>query len=582
MKRIFPLVVILLMCYSITYSQHFQNFDFEVVDHENPLPKEWYIVEEKGCQFSVDTIAFSGKKSFLLIPDTTQSLCSATIINDLDKSLFKNSKKIKLIARVKSTGVNSTLSLIVKQLSESGQEIVKPPLFENFRTSKKVAWETLEYEREIDIATEHLAFGIKAFLKDSLWLDAFEIHIDGSKIVDSKPLKIHTPRASQLHWLNRNSFAIDSLDMNKFNFLDEDLGNTNIIALGEVTHGSSQVYNLKSLIIRYLVEKKNFSFLAMEMDMAEAEILNKYVLEGEGDPRALLLQTSYWPWQTEEFLRLLKWLNLFNSMHDKKIQITGFDLPISGLALDSIRVFASKHDQTLFKKTNFLKELRPHDSPEKIAAFIAEAEDISAYMSLKKDELINSSSFSEYDRVDYKLRSLKQAANFFSLQSTGKDYLYRDQCMAENISWLAKKNPSSRIVIWAHNAHISKGDYGVSMGKRLNEMHSFYSIGFSLAEGSFNASGQWGYRITPHPLNPPIQESYELFFKKSGKEMFFLNLKGLKRNKQNEWLFERRKLRYIGATSLSRYQFAQTSLLENFDGIIFINRSTPSHLIIRR
>lgn len=44
---------------------------------------------------------------------------------------------------------------------------------------------------------------------------------------------------------------------------------------------------------------------------------------------------------------------------------------------------------------------------------------------------------------------------------------WRDRCMADNILWIKRQEPSSRIMIWAHNGHIERSSG--KMGGYLND-----------------------------------------------------------------------------------------------------------------
>jgi erythromycin esterase-like protein len=172
---------------------------------------------------------------------------------------------------------------------------------------------------------------------------------------------------------------------------------------------------------------------------------------------------------------------------------------------------------------------------------------------------------------------------FYRAELNGENFQLRDKYMAENISRFAKENQLLKIIIWAHNAHISTSeDYGAGMGRYLNSEYSIYSIGFSLGQGYFTGADLTnGGNLGSYPLQPPIEDSYESFFIQSKYPNFFLDLKGIKRVSGNEWLFESRKLRYIGAGIYGRYQFVKTNLTGNFDAIIFVKDSTPSHLLVK-
>lgn len=86
------------------------------------------------------------------------------------------------------------------------------------------------------------------------------------------------------------------------------VGNSKVVALGEVTHGSSEIYQLKERMYRYLAQNKGYDIFSLEASMPEAYNVNQYVVNGEGDPKTLLKGMYFWTWQTEEMLSIVNWM----------------------------------------------------------------------------------------------------------------------------------------------------------------------------------------------------------------------------------------------------------------------------------
>ncbi len=574
-------------CFQRFAAQGFQNYDFEVTGNENSLPIEWYIVEEDECLFESDSlVSFSGKLSFAVHPISPLKPCSATLLNDIEKISFKNKSSIRILMHVRSKDPHAEVSPFIRQLSKDGDEVQRKKGTPSQMAKIRSDWNAIVVEEKIEPSTEYMAFGVRTSSVNSIWVDAFEIYIDDEKLLDSDAPLTSSATSQQLNWLNMSVVSIDNLDAFEPAFLKKDLKNSRFVALGEETHGSSEIYQLKDQMVRFLVSNMNYHILALEMDMTDAEILNNYIANGNGDPRAILSQIGYWPYKTEEFLTLLKWLRVFNMNRDEKVKIVGFDIPSSDKALDPILEFSLGIDTSLYNKALELRETFfrfPGGKLEDVIAFDNQIDSLYVYLEKKKALLTATSNRDKYVQIKKKLLSLKQSAAYFRAKISGENLQTRDKHMAENISQFAKENKNIKIIIWAHNAHISTAEhYGAGMGRYLNSEFSIYSIGFSLGQGSFtgldltHAGGLGSY-----PLEPPIADSYESFFFQSKYPNFFLNLEGVNRVSENEWLFEYHKLRYIGAGINSRYQFVKTTLTENFDAVIFVRDSTPSHLLAK-
>ena len=129
-------------------------------------------------------------------------------------------------------------------------------------------------------------------------------------------MRIKPPKEEELEWLRSVVLPLKSFDMNydyeDLNPLKEIIGNAKIVALGEVSHGSSEIFRMKSRIIRYLVEKAGFNVFAIEASMPDAYKLNEYIINGEGDLKKLIKGMGFWTWDTQEMLDLVVWMKKYN------------------------------------------------------------------------------------------------------------------------------------------------------------------------------------------------------------------------------------------------------------------------------
>jgi erythromycin esterase-like protein len=91
--------------------------------------------------------------------------------------------------------------------------------------------------------------------------------------------------------------------------------------------------------------------------------------------------------------------------------------------------------------------------------------------------------------------------SFIGVNATGGE---RDRRMAANLSAaLAAAGPDGRIVVWAHNAHVSYGSGW--MGSYLREQlgDSMYVVGFEFSEGTFRSRNLFGVRNTRYQRPVP-------------------------------------------------------------------------------
>lgn len=60
----------------------------------------------------------------------------------------------------------------------------------------------------------------------------------------------------------------------------EMVGDTELIGLGEATHGSSEFFSMKHRLIKYLVEEMGFTTFVLETDGVIGLALDEYILKG--------------------------------------------------------------------------------------------------------------------------------------------------------------------------------------------------------------------------------------------------------------------------------------------------------------
>src|SRR5215471_1948211 len=149
-------------------------------------------------------------------------------------------------------------------------------------------------------------------------------------------------------WMKRTAHPFDTCaprdDQADLKFLDKLVGNAHIVALGEGTHGTSEFFQMKHRIVRYLATKKGFTVFAIEANMPEAYRVNDYVLTGHGDPGALLDGMYFWTWNTHEVLDMIEWMRAFNASGKGRIQFTGFDMQTPDTAAAIARRVLAKVD----------------------------------------------------------------------------------------------------------------------------------------------------------------------------------------------------------------------------------------------
>jgi erythromycin esterase-like protein len=153
----------------------------------------------------------------------------------------------------------------------------------------------------------------------------------------------------------------------------------------------------------------------------------------------------------------------------------------------------------------------------------------------------------------------------------------RDQDMAANIQWIVNQQPpGSKIVLWAHDVHVSRG--AGDMGSYLNAVYGkdYVVLGFGFNEGSYNAVGAQG--LGPYKADPSFQGSAEYVCLQTGMPQFVLDLrKAAPDNPASAWWLSSTMFRTIGA--VPEDGFSIINLVHDYDALIYFEHSSPSTLL---
>ncbi len=162
----------------------------------------------------------------------------------------------------------------------------------------------------------------------------------------------------------------------------------------------------------------------------------------------------------------------------------------------------------------------------------------------------------------------------------------RDQSMADNVKWILDQNPGAKIVLWAHNGHVSTTDTVgyYPMGAALRKMfgNQMVVFGFAFNRGTFQAiempfpskRGLQNFTVNP------AEGSLDSFLASAGLQIAAIDLRGLpKQGPVANWFKEPRVSRRIGAgygEDFAANFLVKQVVPELYDVLLFVENTTAA------
>jgi erythromycin esterase len=480
-----------LLYFGNIHAQQPLNLGFEVQSVEGiNRPWGWSLLNWGELSFEMDSIAKrTSKYSLKLRCKNSSSLCPTQSIRyDIEPYELKNNK-IQVEGYIKTESIEEFVSFSIgysylnKENNYSAIDTTSDKIFGTTDWTK--------YSLNLHIP-EH---AIGAFIQINYtgngiaWFDDFRLKI-GTKVQNElktgKSFSKH-----QMNWLYDHSSEISSNHFsetvkanNDLELFKKTVGTSELIGLGEATHGTSEFFTLKHALLQYAVTELGFRVFALEDNQIAVEKINIYVHTGNGT--ALQSMSGLFDvWYREEMLKMVEWVRLYNSQNqDDQVSFVGFDMQEVAGPVDSLLSFLLIQDVELYEKYKLeLLEIKKEskniyqvtDSTKlkwnnNFNSLLTQIKEKKAsWLAIAKS---NDDSLTILLGIQYANLVKQFAENAYK----GHWSLYRDEAMAENISWLKEERfPKSKIVIWAHDVHISRCDHP-------NEL---YNLNFSISMGSY-------------------------------------------------------------------------------------------------
>jgi protein-L-isoaspartate(D-aspartate) O-methyltransferase len=351
------------------------------------------------------------------------------------------------------------------------------------------------------------------------------------------------------------------------------IGDARVVMLGEATHGTSEFYRMRARITRELIEKRGFSFVAVEADWPDAQRVDEHVtLRAHSGPAFTpFSRFPTWMWRNEETRALVDWMRAHNEKKRDPLARVGFH------GLDLYSMFTS-----IAAVIDYLDRVDPdtaHVARARYGTLTPFQKDPAAYgravltgryrsseeavVAMLKDMLQQRIEYARRDGDRFfdaaqNARLVADAERYYRTMYYGSaaSWNLRDTHMFETLeSLLAFHGPSSRGIVWAHNSHLgdaratemsARGEHNI--GQLVRERHGerAYGIGFGTDHGTVAAAADWDAPMQVMSVRPGRSGSYEKLFHECELPAFLLPLRNPRRAELRNELSGPRLERAIG------------------------------------
>ncbi|MBQ4912838.1 erythromycin esterase family protein [Maribacter sp. MMG018] len=495
---------------------------------------------------------------------------------------------IVLSGKIKYENVKGFVGLLMRIDGNSKKRFLAFKSMQNQKIRGTSDWK--EYSIKLPFPSNAKTIFVGGILgkKGVAWFDDFKVSIDGKDIQElkeTKKLTLENYNSNELESaLSKSSKKLDfSNEESLRNSLDpliEKIGDKKIVAIGESTHGTSEFYRLREIITKRLIKEKGFSLVVLENPYDDIEILNKDLDKMPLD--SLMRKHLFSIYQTQEIKSFLQWYK------DNK---TRYNIKFKGCD-DSYWVFY----ELLKDNINPINDKILNKLLKELESNIAK----SSTDNLKKEYKVNNSIYNNILEIENYLESTKKLTksireilfngkntyiNYANIKNQ-KPYQSRDEIMADRISFLAK-NSDNKIIVWAHNAHISNeiiidNEIGI-MGRDLkNDFNKdYYTIGLTTLKGNYsyidekfiNGDHSYKEKLKIESFKPIDSLFWENRLSEIGNS-FIINMSDLKNELTTDKIMGPTRL--IGYSKESEEDIYYLPLIKNFDTMIFIKETNST------
>lgn len=346
--------------------------------------------------------------------------------------------------------------------------------------------------------------------------------------------------------------------------LDEIVGEAKVVLIGESSHGTTEFYQARAEITKWLIEHKGFNAVAAEADWPDAYRVNRFVRGVGNDATAADALRGFqrfpaWMWRNAVVVDFIAWLHGHNACRragkEGQAGFYGLDLYSLHTSIQQVIGYLDNVDPVAAARARARYACFDHVSADDgqsygfAAAFGAgpscEREVIEqvaemhrkAWVEARRDGVMAA------DELFYAQRNAQTVRNaeaYYRAMFGGRvaSWNLRDRHMAQTLGALITHlgghsgQQPARVVVWAHNSHVGdaratevSGDGQLTLGQLAREQyrHDCRLIGFTTHSGTVTAASEWGATAERKVVQPALKGSVEELFHEVGRPAFLVS-----------------------------------------------------------
>lgn len=384
---------------------------------------------------------------------------------------------------------------------------------------------------------------------------------------------------SAASWIQQHSHHLTG-SANDWDPLMERAARSDIILLGEATHGTHEFYAQRAQLTKQLIEKAGAKAIAIEGDWPDSYRVNRYVRGEENDLAAEESLRGFrrfptWMWRNSDVLDLVSWMrdhndaqrvpshkvgfygldlySLYSSIHAIIAYLETADPQAASRAKEHYSCFEPWQDQSQAYGRSVTLGVSEPCRREAVAQLVEIRRSVGEHLLgdgfVKEDQYIG---------LEENAKAVVDAEEYYRSMFTDPSgsWNLRDRHMAETmdhlLAHLKRHDPQAKLVVWAHNSHVGDSratDMGqrgeMTLGRYARERHGGRAmlVGFSTYNGTVTAASDWDMPPRRREVRPALEGSMEDLLHQADIPSLML-LTG--QNGRNGWLSKTQLQRAIG------------------------------------